>query len=136
MGFIRAVKLKLIIRVSKMKLEKIKTILNAELLTGDINKDIEIQAINCADLMSDVLAFHNKGGLLITGLTNIQVLRTALITDIVAIVFVRGKRPDNQLIEEAKSKGIPLLRTDLPMYETCGILYEKGLKGSRGEHDG
>ena len=112
-----------------MKLEKIKTILNAELLTGDINKGIEIQAINCADLMSDVLAFHNKGGLLITGLTNIQVLRTALITDIVAIVFVRGKKPAEETIRMAQESGIPVLTTDYPMYEACGILYAQGIAG-------
>jgi len=116
-----------------MKLARIKTVLNAELLTGETNTDIEIHAINCADLMSDVLAFHNKGGLLITGLTNVQVLRTALITDIIAIIFVRGKKPDKLVIEEAKSKGIPLLSTKYPMYEACGILYEKGLKGSLDE---
>ncbi|RKY89837.1 hypothetical protein DRQ09_00705 [candidate division KSB1 bacterium] len=112
-----------------MKIKKIKEILNAELLTDDINTDVEIQAVNCADLMSDVLAFQNKGGLLITGLINIQVLRTAAITDIVAIVFVRGKIPDKAVIDEAKSKNILLLCTKLPMYEACGLLYKEGLKG-------
>ena len=112
-----------------MKLNEIQEVVNAELLTENVSTNLDIEVINCADLMSDVLAFHDKGGLLITGLTNIQALRTAVITDIEAIIFVRGKKPDDKFIKEAQNSGIPLLSTKLPMYETCGILFKKGLKG-------
>jgi len=112
-----------------MKLEEIKGILRADLLTDNINIDIEIDIVNCADLMSDVLAFHVRGGLLVTGLANIQVVRTALITDMDAVIFVRGKVPDKKVIEEALEKEVPLLSTKLPLYEVCGILYSEGLKG-------
>ncbi len=80
-----------------------------------------------ADLMSDVLAFTHTGTLLMTGLTNPQVVRTAEIAGIKAIVFVRGKYPPPETIALAEEKGIPLLVSRYTMYETCGRLYSKGL---------
>lgn len=80
-----------------------------------------------ADLMSDVLAFTHAGTLLMTGLTNPQVVRTAEMAGIVAIVFVRGKLPPAETIALAKEKGIPLLASKYTMYETCGRLYQAGL---------
>ena len=81
-----------------------------------------------ADLMSDVLAFTHTGTLLMTGLTNPQAIRTAEMAGIVAIVFVRGKLPPPETIALAEEKGIPLLASKYTMYETCGRLYEAGLK--------
>jgi len=112
-----------------MKLKEIKEILEAELVSGGNNLDVEI-AMGCgADLMSDVLAFIKEGALLITGLTNPQVVRTAEMVDVKAICFVRGKRPGEDTIRLAKGKGIPLLMTRLPMFEACGLLYKNGLRG-------
>ncbi len=80
-----------------------------------------------ADLMSDVLAFTHAGTLLLTGLTNPQVVRTAEMAGILAIVFVRGKLPPAETIALAQEKGIPLLASKYTMYESCGRLYQRGL---------
>ncbi len=114
-----------------MKIDEIKEILNAGFLsendeTGPGN--INIASAYCADLMSDVLSFSITDSLLITHLTNTQVIRTAVVADIKAIVFVQNKRPDKETIDLAQRQKIPLLVTNLSMFDTCGILYEKGLR--------
>jgi predicted transcriptional regulator len=112
-----------------MTLKEIKKLVKAEVIIGSENLDTEIE-IGCGcDLMSDVLAFIKPGALLLTGLTNVQVIRTAEVADIKAICFVRGKKPDKETIELAKVKNIPLLSTRLPMFESCGRLYREGLIG-------
>jgi len=111
-----------------MKLEEIKEILDAVIISKSDSFDINIMRAYCADLMSDVLAFSITNSLLITHLTNAQVIRTAEVADIKAIVFVQGKRPDIETIAMADRKKIPLLVTDLSMFDTCGRLYEKGLR--------
>jgi predicted transcriptional regulator len=112
-----------------MILEDVRRILEAEVIAGDdlLNKDV-VMACG-SDLMSDVLSFVKSGSLLLTGLTNPQVVRTAEMADIAAICFVRGKKPGAETIEIAKSKDIPLLTTYLPMFESCGRLHEEGLPG-------
>ena len=80
-----------------------------------------------ADLMSDVLAFTHEGTLLMTGLTNLQVVRTAEMAGITAILFVRAKLPSSEIIALAEEKRIPLLASKYTMFETCGRLYEAGL---------
>jgi hypothetical protein len=80
-----------------------------------------------ADLMSDVLAFAEADSLLLTGLTNLQVVRTAEMAGIRAIVFVRGKVPPEETVCLASEIGIPLFRTRYTMYEACGRLYGAGL---------
>ena len=94
-----------------------------ELLCGEV-------VIACgSDLMSDVLSFVKPGALLLTGLTNPQVIRTAEMADLRAICFVRGKKPGQETIKMAESKDIPLLTTPLPMFESCGRLHREGLHG-------
>jgi len=112
-----------------MTLEEIKEILKAEVIIGFNNLQMEVKMGCGCDLMSDVLAFIKSESLLLTGLTNTQVIRTAEIADVAAICFVRGKKPDEETIRLAKSKGLALLVTQLPMYESCGQLYKKGLIG-------
>ena len=112
-----------------MTLAEVKEILKAEVITGSNNLQMEIIMGCGSDLMSDVLAFTKAESLLLTGLTNTQVVRTAEMADIVAICFVRGKMPDKDTIRLAESKGIPLLMTQLPMFESCGQLYKNGLIG-------
>lgn len=80
--------------------------------------------------MSDVLAFCTPGSLLLTGLTNVQIVRTAQMLDIYAIVFVRGKVPLEETVQLAKDNGIPILLTRYSMFEACGVLYENGMKPS------
>jgi predicted transcriptional regulator len=112
-----------------MILEKIKKILEAEIITGARDLQMEIMMGCGCDMMSDVLAFIKSNSLLLTGLTNPQVIRTAEMADIKAVCFIRGKKPGKDTVELAKSKNIPLLLTDLPMFEACGRLYKEGLPG-------
>lgn len=112
-----------------MTLKKIKEILNAEVLTGEDRLDKEVKTGCGCDLMSDVLSFIKPDTLLLTGLTNRQVIYTAEIADIKEICFVRGKKPDEETINLARSKNIVLLATELPMFESCGRLYKAGLAG-------
>lgn len=112
-----------------MKLKDIERILDAEVITGADLLETNIEMACGSDLMSDVLSFVKSGSLLLTGLTNPQVVRTAEMADLTAICFVRGKKPDRETIKMAESKNIPLLTTPLPMFESCGRLYQKGLAG-------
>ena len=112
-----------------MNLEGVKDILEAEVLFGDDFLSNEVEVISASDLLSDVLAFTKPGSMLLTGLINPQVIRTAEMVEISAICFVRGKIPAKATIELAKENGVPLLCTKLPMYETCGKLYKVGIAG-------
>jgi len=113
-----------------MKLDRIKCVLKAEVLAGrKLLGTIECSTACGCDLMSDVLAFTKQKTLLLTGLNNPQVIRTAEVADLIAIVFVRGKRPSQKIIDLADEAGIPLLCTELPLYEACGILWSEGLDG-------
>lgn len=117
-----------------MLLSDVKEILKAEILTGEICGElsgIDIHNACGSDMMSDVLAFVKDQSLLLTGLVNLQVVRTAEMMDIVAICFVRGKTPPQNLIELAKELGIVVLSTKFPMYTACGRLYRKGLEGRK-----
>lgn len=112
-----------------MTLNEVKEILEAEVLVGEDQMDLEVTAGASADLMSDVLAFAKSGALLLTGLTNPQVVRTSHILDITAIVIVRGKRPLPDTIELARELHIPILATRYILYEAVGRLYAKGIAG-------
>jgi predicted transcriptional regulator len=110
-----------------MTIEEIAALLHAEVLTGADKLDLPIVSAFGADMMSEVLAFVNEQGMLITGLTNPQVVRTAEMMDISCIAFVRGKRPDQSVIDLARERGIILLTTNEKMFSACGKLYEKGV---------
>ncbi len=110
-----------------MKLGEMKDILDAEVLIGDECMDIEVRDAFAADLLSDVLAFAKEGTLLITGITNPQVIRTAEMLELIGIVFVRGKKPDEDAVKLARIKKVPLLSTRYIMFETCGRLFSSGL---------
>lgn len=112
-----------------MKLSEILPIIEGEVLSENVNLDLEVEMGCGADLMSDVLAFTHAGTLLMTGLTNPQVVRTAEMAEIAAIIFVRGKRPPPETIALAAEKGIPLLFSPHTMFEVCGRLYQAGLRG-------
>lgn len=112
-----------------MRLKEVTEIVEAEIITGIDNLNIEVKMGCASDLMSDVLAFAKPDSILLTGLTHPQVVRTVEMADIKAICFVRGKRPEKNTIKLAESKRILLLMTHLPMFETCGRLYSRGLKG-------
>ena len=82
-------------------------------------------------MMSDVLAYVNDRSVLLTGLLNVQAIRTAEMMDMPCVVLVRGKTPTDEMIELAKERGIVLLTTEMRMYEACGRLYAKGLPARR-----
>ncbi|MGD2147161.1 MAG: DRTGG domain-containing protein [Anaerolineae bacterium] len=110
-----------------MKLREVLRIIEGKLISEDADLDEDVQMGCGADLMSDVLAFTHDGTLLMSGLTNPQVVRTAEMAGIRAIVFVRGKIPPPETVALAKDKNIPLLASKYTMFETCGRLYAEGL---------
>ena len=115
-----------------MKISEIKSILDAELICGEEFTGNEVFTACGSDMMSDVLAYVKEQAVLLSGLVNPQVVRTAEMMDMKCIVFVRGKQPDEDIIELAKEREMVLLRTKLGMFTSCGLLYENGLKGGCG----
>jgi len=111
-----------------MTLRDVRDILQAEILNGENDLDREVKTVGASDLMSDVLAFGQPGLLLLTGLANVQAVRTADIIEAGGLVFVRGKRPDRESVDLARRKGLPLLATALMMFPACGLLYAQGLE--------
>ena len=117
-----------------MTLEKVIGILGAEVVATTADMGTEISSVCSSDLMSDLLHFSTTPkSLLVTGLINKQVVRTAEIADIKAIAFVLGKRPDEETIEMARQKGIVLIVTRFSRYTACGKLYVEGLRSCTGE---
>jgi len=112
-----------------MKLIEIKELLKADFICGQEFSNEVIEFAGGADLMSDVLALGRPGILLLTGLTNAQSVRTAHIIEAKAVIYVRGKLPENAGIRLALEKRIPLLSTKMMMYQACGLLYIAGLEG-------
>jgi predicted transcriptional regulator len=112
-----------------MLVRDIVRLLDAEVIHGVDMDTREILSCCGSDMMSDVLAVVKDQPVLLTGLCNPQVVRTAEMMDIMCIVFVRGKRPDEKMIELAEERGINLMATYHTMFTSCGILYENGLVG-------
>ena len=110
-----------------MKISEIKRLLNAELLTKNADIERDVHSACGSDMMSDVLAFVKEQGMLLTGLINCQVIRTADMMDMVCVVFVRGEKPTAEMIELAEECNIAVLATDTRLFEACGILYDAGL---------
>ena len=110
-----------------MKIRDIKDLLNAEILTGEDRLDDEAYSACGSDMMSDVLAYVKDQGVLLTGLVNPQVVRTADMMDMHCIVFVRSKIPTEEMKQLAKDSSMVLLATKMRMYEACGKLYSSGL---------
>jgi predicted transcriptional regulator len=104
------------------------TLLDGQFFTGKDKADMEVSSACGSDLMSDVMAFVKDKVLLLTGLVNPQVIRTATLLDIHAIIFVRGKVPSRDMIEMAEESDIILGGTKHPMFISCGKLYEAGLR--------
>ena len=112
-----------------MTIKQVMETLDAELLTPEADLTREVHAACGSDMMSDVLAFVKDQSVLLTGLVNPQVVRTADMMDMVCVVFVRGKEPSAEMVELAEDRGIALLNTPLRMFTACGLLYERGLHG-------
>lgn len=112
-----------------MKLLDIRDILSANVLCGQENLDWDIRSACGSDFMSDVLAYVKDQALLLTGLVNPQVIRTADMMEIKCVAFVRGKVPGEDILELARSRNIVVMTSSLRMYTACGLLYLNGLRG-------
>ena len=112
-----------------MKISTIKELLDAEVLCGEENLGRHVYSACGSDLMSDVLAYVKDQAVLLTGLVNPQVIRTAEMVDMVCVVFVRSKEPSEEMLELAKEMDIVVLSTEKRLYDSCGILYNNGLVG-------
>jgi predicted transcriptional regulator len=112
-----------------MTIRDVVNILHADVICGQQLLDNEVKTACGSDMMSDVLAFVKEQSILLTGLVNVQVVRTAYMMDMHCIVFVRGKRPDEDMIRLATEKGIALACTSKRMFCSCGLLWENGLLG-------
>jgi predicted transcriptional regulator len=111
-----------------MLLHEILPLIDGSVITQSVNLARDVKGACGADLMSDVLASIKPEALLLTGLCNPQVVRTASISDVSAVIFVRGKTPPNETIELAELEDIPLISSQLGMFEICGRLYAAGLR--------
>lgn len=119
-----------------MKLQTVQSILNATYITGPEGwEEAEVKAACGSDLMSDVLAFVKDQGILLTGLVNPQVIRTAEMMDIKVIVFVRGKVPGEEVVALAEDLDMVIMCTEHPLFVACGKLYKEGLPGSSREEN-
>ncbi len=117
-----------------MKISEIQKLLDAQVYCGHDKLDVEVSSAFGSDMMSDVLAFVKDQAVLLTGLLNLQTVRTAMMMDMKCIVFVRGKVPDQNTIELGEQNGMILMSTEERMYSACGKLYQNGLRGeSSGE---
>lgn len=111
-----------------MTISEIMKILDAQMICGEDLLDLEVKTACSSDMMSDVLAFSKENTLLLTGLTNPQVLRTADMLDIRCVVFVRGKQPNQELIDLAREYDVAILSTKMTLYIASGTLYMSGLR--------
>ena len=112
-----------------MTLAEIKDLLHCEVLSGGDGLDLDVTQVVASDGMSEILAFARSKELMITGLTNIQSIRTADIAGVSAVIYCRGKLPEKKAVEFARQRHIPVLATKMGMFDICGVLYSRGLKG-------
>ena len=114
-----------------MKLKKITEVLEARVLTENTDDDKDITCAFGADLISDILMCVTEPTLILTGLTNPQIIRLSDMIELQGIVFVRGKLPSDEIIKMANERELPLISTNLSLYQSSGILYNFGLRSCR-----
>jgi hypothetical protein len=114
-----------------MKLAEITKLLEGRLITDPSHLNREIDCAFACDLISDILLCVKEPTLILTGLTNLQVIRLTDMIDVQGIVFVRGKNPPAELVEMARERDLPLISTPMTMFKSCGLLYENGLRSTQ-----
>lgn len=114
-----------------MTLNELANLLEAEVLNPDVDLSKEVPCAFASDLISDILMCTKEPTLLLTGLTNNQVIRLSDMIDLVGIVFVRGKRPLEDILEMARERQLPVLATRMTMYRSSGLLYNAGLRSCK-----
>ena len=112
-----------------MRLSQVRDILGAEVLCGEDKLELEVLSACGSDFMSDVLAYVKNQALLLTGMVNPQVVRTAEMMDMKCIIFVRGKTPGEDILDLAREREIVVMRSGMRMFIACGLLYSRGLAG-------
>jgi len=114
-----------------LSLIDIKDLLRAEIFVGQDKLDTSVMNVAAGDLMSDMLTItgQNSSVILLTGLCNVQVIRTSVIAGVAAVILVRKKQPTQEIITQAREHGLPLLSTPFTMFTSCGRLFSKGLRG-------
>jgi hypothetical protein len=112
-----------------VKLSDVKNLLKADVIFGDHKLEMSVETAAASDLMSDLLTGPTSSALVLSGLNNLQVIRTCVISGVSAIVFVRGKRPDAEMIQQAVENDMPILTTPLTLFTACGRLYRGGIRG-------
>lgn len=110
-----------------MNLKEVASILNAEVICGQNKLEREVQAVFASDLMSDVLTIDSDQLLLLTGLVNIQTIRTSEMSDIKNIVLVRNKKASPEMIALAEENRIVIMQCSYSMYKACGLLFHEGI---------
>lgn len=111
-----------------MTVAAIADILDAQILCGEGGKDMEVTYAFASDLMSDVLTLKNDHVLLITGLANLQTIRTAEMADIGCVVFARNKQVTDEMLELARENELVIIACRYSVFKTSGLLYEAGVK--------
>jgi predicted transcriptional regulator len=114
-----------------MTLRDIANLLEGEILLPDSDLDCEVPCAFASDLISDILMCTKEPTLLLTGLTNNQVVRLSDMVDLIGIVFVRGKKPLQDILEMAQERNLPLIATSMTMYRSSGLLYNAGLRSCK-----
>ena len=114
-----------------MKISTIKDLLEADVVCCEDGLSRHVYSACGSDMMSDVLAYVKDQAVLLTGLVNSQVIRTAEMMDMNCIVFARSKKPTEDIIKLAREHDLVILCTDKPLYTSCGLLYTNGLLGSK-----
>jgi len=114
-----------------LTLRRIMMALEGDLLTPGMDLETECSQFFASDLMSDVLAFISPGSLLLTGLVNSHVIRTARLVEVKAVVLVQGKRPEIQVINEARECHVPIIATGCPMFEACSRVSHSSSENKR-----
>ncbi len=114
-----------------MLLGEIKDLIQAEVLSEKDCSQIDIKTVHASDLISEVLASCSRGALWITGLLDHQIINTAELFDLSGVIFVGNRRPSTSIVQAANEDEIPVLVTQLSMFEVCGLLFSKGLKSAK-----
>lgn len=113
---------------TSMNQKEIAKLLNARIIAGEAGEDMDYEFAFASDLMSDVLTIDTDSLILITGLANLQAIRTAEMSDISCIIVVRGKKATEDMVQLAIENKMTLIECDFTMFKTSGILFNAGLK--------
>lgn len=114
-----------------MKINEMKALLSGEVRSAPALGETDVVTAYAGDMLSDVLALGSQPDVLLTGLLNPQVIRTAEMLDTACVVFLRGKEPDTSILELAEKCGVCVLTSPMEMYDACGILHQNGVTGAK-----